>query len=151
MLTDLLPVVLLLLVPVLAGSAICLGELRNLHFGRASTRWPTAPGEVLTAEIHRGGPGNGDEAAAVAYAYHVAGRRYVSRRLSYTGWGASDRWQVVQQFPPGTAVVVAYDAEAPARAVLRPGVSRGTFVRLALGGALLFGPLGLLAAAVLTS
>jgi hypothetical protein len=108
--------------------------------GNASRSWPTVPGRVLSSEIRRGQKGN--ISPAITYRYAIAGKDYTGTRASFAGTtGQAESSRLVNAFPVGAAVSVAYDPADPASAVLEVG-AKGT------RGMMMFGILMMVLAAV---
>jgi hypothetical protein len=113
-----------------------------------STRWPAAPGEVLSAKI---ASRDGRPHPLVRYTYQVGGKAYTAARISFhsttslplPGLPAETAEAVLARYPAGKSMPVYYDPAAPDRAVLEPGAGPGAYLPAAVGG--LFFILGLLA------
>ena len=131
----------------LVGAHLTLSFARDLVHGRASRRWPQAPGRVVGWGGHAGSASAHDSTAALTYEYEVAGRTYTSRRVDYVGHAGIDAGAVLARYALGADVVVHYDPLTPDRAVLQPGIGVGNVVRLALVLPVLAAGLALLATA----
>lgn len=107
--------------------------------------WDTAPGTVLTSQVHsqRGSKGGSTHACRVVYAFEVAGRRYEGRKLDMLEVHSSGRgaFEDQAQFAPGTACVVHYNPGDPSESCLRPGPGALQIVFLSIGTLLLGGAL----------
>src|SRR5262249_20224359 len=129
-----------LFLPCIGLLGCCLGGIvldvsRNLVNGAASNTWPTAEGKVISSNVRtskRQLPRSGiDETvyqADVHYEYAVAGRRYSSSRVSFSGYGPGDRSHadnIVNRYPAGSPVTVFYSPDAPETSVLERGVTWG--------------------------
>jgi len=89
---------------------------------QASLRWPTVPGRIVDSRLIQTRDADGDAAptAAVTYAYAAGGVALQGNRVSI---GGRDARAVVERYPAGTDVQVAYDPNKPSSAVLEPGGS----------------------------
>jgi len=98
---------------------------------QASLRWPTVPGRIVDSRLIQTRDADGDAAptAAVTYAYAAGGLTLQGNRVSI---GGRDARSVVEKYPAGTDVQVAYDPNKPSSAVLEPG-GAGMNALLALG------------------
>ena len=91
--------------------------------GNASLSWPTVPGKVLKSEARRGAKGS--TLTDLKYGYSVAAVEYIGTLANFAGTTtAADSKRIVQQYPVGARVTVAYDPDHPSIAVLEPGSSR---------------------------
>jgi len=95
---------------------------------KRSERWPTTDG-VISANwlkvIHNTKNGSNFYRPEIEYHYRVAGKDYVSARISF-GFGDSYvslpvAQQVLDRYPMRAAVKVSYDPADPPFAVLQPG------------------------------
>ena len=96
-----------------------------------ATRYAVTEG-VITSSRETTDPhsdGLATHGIAVSYTYDVQGRGFVGDHYyADDDWGSSSGdWaeQIVRGLPPGARVPVYYPPDAPARAVLRPGVTGG--------------------------
>ncbi len=123
--------------------ALALGHaLQQIRRGRSTRNWPVVAGRIaartlspfpLIIPIARG---------AFRYTYRVGNVEYAGRRIRFgsdIAFAIPDpaRTWLGQAYPPGAAVEVAYDPHNPADAVLRTGVSPGTYVIAACAAAML--------------
>jgi hypothetical protein len=128
------------------GSFLSAGFIRDLYFALKSKQWPTIAGSVTEVDIVHGTSVRASyDSALVGYEYHVRGIRYTSRRIDYAGRGAGamSALNYFRHYHEGQSVVVHYDPNEPARAVLETGLRLGNFLRLlfsfvVLGFGLLF-------------
>lgn len=146
----------------LAGLVTLFIGLRRLLAAAATSRWPSVPGTVLTAQVveevsRRASEDDGDGdapqrvihtfRAAVTYRYTVDGKVLEGSKIATDAIDSSDpegAQDLVRGLPPQTAVDVFYDPAQPAKSVLRPGISRASAIVPAVGVGLV-----LLAAALL--
>ena len=122
-----------------SGIPLTHAEVRNVRLGLASRDWVLVPGVVLDRRLHLGGLQGGDETGLILYRYEVAGSTYLSNRVDYSGRATavfSGNERTLKAFPVGMPVEVRVDPHDPSRAVLHPGISGGTIVRLLIGLAL---------------
>ena len=105
---------------VLVADAVALWT--TYHQTRAS-RFPTTDGVITRSAVKTDRDKDGVYRLDVAYEYEVGGRRYTGTRYSYTEIGTNtEAWDRIRdQLPVGTRVSVAYDPDAPAESLLRPG------------------------------
>ena len=113
---------------------------------KASTNWPTTKGVVLKSKVktHRSNNSNSSTYSAdITYRYQVEGQDYECS----TVWFGSDvstsnrslARNTVKKYPVDKQVVIYYDPQKPAAAVLEPGVFKTTYFYY-LFGWLLMGP-----------
>jgi hypothetical protein len=130
----------LMLVACVVGGIVitCMG-FASAFEAWASRSWPLAGGHIVSSQVltesdERGKP---SYRPAIRYTYEVAGQTLEGTRV-WTEDGVSwpDRspaQRVVDRYPAGQAVSVAYDAANPKRALLEPGFQLTTFTAVALG------------------
>jgi hypothetical protein len=113
-----------------------------------TARWPTASGTILTSFMRdtivyrssRAGARRSVESfLAVTYAYTVDGRQYIGSRLSVLP-PRSSRAKLAD-YPPGRAVVVHYDPNNRAEAVIDTSMPWTSVMHVALGSLLVVGTL----------
>ena len=112
-------------------------EAVRLWLGLASAAWPVAEGQVLRARIESR-TDRDDEGVShdrfvpiVRYRYWVAGRDYEATRLSFRSLWAYDYEGIATELAgvvTGQSCRVHHHPRFPALAVLRPGVSRWSYV-----------------------
>jgi hypothetical protein len=130
------PIVAILVTPLaLAWLVYSVVALLNSHI---TTRWPTAPGKILSfvpkkRATDRYSVALGLSKPQVTYTYEVFGVRYVNNHLSF----GPDRDQEghdprPEQYSAGTPVLVSYDPKNPARSVLETGTSSTTYLHMVL-------------------
>ncbi len=87
---------------------------------QATSRWPSTPGCVVTADVYvyRDKDMNQSETVRVTYDYSVAGAALRGTRISLTGSGSGSTKVKLARYRPGAAVNVFYDPHNPSSAVL---------------------------------
>ena len=126
--------VLIVMIVLLLVAAIA--EVRLIHRGRSSYRWPTAKGKVIDLEvvgIQRGKTGSSSFRPTIRYRYQVSGREYQGDRIRVTfapvvrvsdeAATLHEASSVLDGYYPGAPVAVYYDPRDPKYSLLRPGVS----------------------------
>jgi hypothetical protein len=114
---------------VACGFVASISVISNLADARAASRWPTAPGTVLSsrAESRRiltqtgGSQTTTVWSPLVEYSYRVGERSYHGSRVAFGPEVAGGRdlaEQTVQRYPEGATVSVHYDPSNPAHATL---------------------------------
>lgn len=105
-----------------------------------STGWAHTDGTIRDSELVTVEQRDGSilYRAHIVYAYSVNGREYEAERIRFgTEESASSvqdraaRW--VEAYPPGKQVIVYYDPQSPADAVLEPGAYEDAYVLLVFG------------------
>ena len=124
-----------------AGGGLLLYGVRLIRQGQASRSWPTAPGVVRASRIRVGesrGSSRPTRSVHVEYAYAVGGTERVSQRAGF-GDPLTDEGMraMVERYPEGKRVTVAYDPADPGRAVLEPGVQGIAYWALFIGAVFL--------------
>ena len=90
----------------------------------AATRWPSAPGHILTAKRERTGNRWIRYSPRVTYSYEVMGTTYTGSRISFGGDSTSFEdvaEDEVKRYSSGRAITVRYHPSKPARSVLEAG------------------------------
>jgi hypothetical protein len=95
---------------------------KKLRFAKKSSTWPTTPGVVTAAEriklAWRTQP-------RVSFSYDVGGKAYTSSKVSFADVvPARETEPILSRYPLHHPVVVHYQPEDPALAVLEPGPNR---------------------------
>lgn len=98
--------------------------VRTIRDGWVSQSWPIVQGTIVSSAVVQ------DEKlykTDVQFAYEVAGRSYKADTISFSlrGVSSSDKsgaQAIVDRYPPGKAVQVAYDPSNRANGVLEPGI-----------------------------
>ncbi len=114
----------------IAALFFILVHVRAQNAARRARAWPVAPGIVeVSRTARRWGLGNGVWAAGlwyvpeITYRYEVNGRVRSGDRVFLSDTGFSKRRQaqeVIDRYPPGSAVSVLYNPANPKRACLEP-------------------------------
>lgn len=105
--------------------------LRSWLHARASQRWRTTPGRIVSATRKelRGRPPQ--YLTRVSYAYTVDGREYESGSIRFADQGSfndAEAQAILDRYKPGTEVTVHYDPARPSRAVLEPFLDAKSFL-----------------------
>lgn len=119
---------------VACGLVASVSVISNLAETRAASRWPTAPGTVLSsrAESRRslthtgGGQTMTVWSPLVEYSYRVGDRSYHGSRVAFGPEVAGARdlaEQTVQRYPAGATVSVHYDPANPSHATLETAMA----------------------------
>lgn len=119
---------------VACGLVASVSVISNLAETRAASRWPTAPGTVLSsrAESRRTLTQTGGSQTTtvwsplVEYSYHVGERSYHGSRVAFGPEVAGARdlaEQTVQRYPAGATVSVHYDPSNPSHATLETAMA----------------------------
>ena len=114
----------------------------TLENSQASKNWPTVSGVVKTSEVSQSKSRDSNSrmySPHVTFEYEVDGHTFVSSKVavsSGSGWSSSESsssYQVVNKYPQGSAVKVAYDPEDPSYAVLETGTNLTAYIYYYLG------------------
>jgi hypothetical protein len=111
---------------------------RNIQMAVASEKWPTAPGTVISVDTTRDATRETRKSPSIVtfntrtvIQYAVNGREYTTDVLFFgQTLGSGDKSDAALQrlrYPVGQAVMVSYDPERPATAVMRPGLHAAAF------------------------
>jgi len=131
--------------PFIIAGAILLGfGLLGVIRARASTEWPTARGEIVSASVERhqrSGTGAGRSGgttyhAEVLYDFSIEGTKYSGTRVAFGDYGASDAAHarnIVNRYPKGERVSVHYMPDNPEVCVLEPGTKVQTWLLAGIG------------------
>jgi hypothetical protein len=127
--------------------------LKSLELARASTGWPTTPGQIVSSRVieHRQTNEDGDPHTSywvqVRYAYMVNGISYSSERVNLGVGGGGDSpagaQRVVSRYPAGSRATVYYDPQNPQEALLEPGEGMAVWLPLWMAGGALLAAVGL--------
>jgi hypothetical protein len=131
-----------LTIALLIGAGFCAfityWVVEAMRDGWASRSWPVTQGTIVLSQVIK------DEShkkavyrADVQFTYEVSGRAYRGNRISFSLEGVSSAdetgaQRLVEQYPPGKVVSVAYDPSNAVNAVLEPGVRAVSFLILFL-------------------
>ena len=114
----------------IAGAVtLCFG-VRGVVRARASVRWPTADGKVVSSSVESdhssGGNGGGTTyQAEILYEFSVDGTIYNGNRVAYGDYGSSNpshARNIVNQYPVGKELTVYYMPSEPEESLLEPGM-----------------------------
>ena len=117
-------------------------SIRAWRTSRAQATWPSVPGVVRSAAVHRAGfdRERDNYHPRIAYDYTVDGRQFAGEWTGIAGGqgyltrrGAE---KLAAQFPPGATVPLHYDPADPSRSTLRRGKACCATVFMAALGAL---------------
>lgn len=132
-----LGMILFLALFLIVGVLITIWGWRTLQNARVSESWPTVSGEVTRSAIREEYDEDGTVYYAdVVYEYVAADKRYSNDRVSFGEYGSSNRRhaiEIVERYPSGRIVTVAYDPDDPGTAVLEPGVTWSSYLILGIG------------------
>lgn len=130
------------LVFVILGLVVSLISYRRLSVGRASTNWPSVPGQIISSEVKTIEHVAERKRAYVTYraeisfGYDVNGRHWVSSQplidqpeKTY----AAEARALVAKYPAGAGVRVYYDPANPSLSVLERGALPSTYVAFGFG------------------
>lgn len=124
---------------VFVGVEVIVMMLVMASLGRASWRWPRAPGRILQSYVQQ--TGNGDYRTCISYRYQADGTDYECDTIGYFGKtisGMRDSYEIyradVLRFPIGLEVDVFYDPSQPPVAVLERGANPGDVAACCLFG-----------------
>lgn len=132
------------------GGGILCWTAANVVDALASRRWPQVRGTIIASKLQRSRDSEGGYSYRpdVSYRYAVKGKEFVARRTRFGDWlklgwpGVADR--VVRRYPVGAAILVHYNPQDPAEAVLEPGLNGLLFGGAAFGATFtLFGILAM--------
>lgn len=121
----------------IVGGVVLFTGGRALWDARASSSWPTVAGIVAASEVesHSGDDGI-TYSAEVMYDYEVGKVKYSSNRIAFGDYGSSNPGRargIVNRYPKGADVTVAYQPADPGKSVLEVGVQWQAFFMPAFG------------------
>lgn len=95
---------------------------KNIEMAKASAAWPRVSGTIIAAEpvkvMFRKQP-------RVTFSYSVNGAPFTSQRISFAaGYPPRETDVILNRYPIGKEVMVAYAPDNPAQAVLETGSNR---------------------------
>jgi hypothetical protein len=122
----------------LIGAGLTIWGWNILQNARASASWPTAEGVVLSSEVTLSTDADGSDSYSpeVTYRYLALDSSYENRTIKFgeNSYGNRRKAQdIAAGYPVGKSVTVYFDPESPARSVLEPGVSGGSYLVLGIG------------------
>jgi hypothetical protein len=104
---------------------------------KATNKWPTVEGVVLSAEVTtHDSDGTTMYKPVITYKYSVGGKEYSCPKVSFSDYSSSNSdyaYETVNKYPKGTKVTVFYNPQKPYKAILEPGVGFFTYLPLGLG------------------
>lgn len=109
----------------------------------ASSRWPTATGEIIESSVNCWGDGDVPAArhqAKIVYRYTVRGQEYEGGRISFrepenpVKSRPEHPDELVSRYPVRKNVTVFYDPRDPSFAVLEPGAGAAAYAPVVMGG-----------------
>jgi Protein of unknown function (DUF3592) len=123
-----------------AAAAIFVWDVGKLRQAHDSQAWPQATGIVTRSFVD---DRRSEQRPHVEYTYSVAGNLYTSGQISFDIFdkpGGEGRIETIMaRYPTGLSVTVYYDPDAPATAILEPGVYSPFLLPLLFGSIFLFG------------
>lgn len=99
------------------GTIAAVSSIYDVSAGLASSDWPTAEGEILKAQRHRGKSKNKKR---FEYRYTVEGIEHTNTRAAFVRPPYID--PLYKKYRAGQTVQVHYDPTNPVRSVVEPGV-----------------------------
>lgn len=132
---------------IFVGGIVFIIGVMNLRKARASSRWPTTEGKVISTTILRDRSSSSNSSSMtsssqyvykpeVAFEYHVAGERYLSNTVSFGDYASSNISHaegVIAKYSEGTEVKVYYNQEHPEEAVLDTTQGCGVWLMAIIG------------------
>ncbi len=115
------------LIVLAAGVGLLIFASRSKKKADLSQGWPSVTGKVLATSVRESRNNEEDRVTVsyypeVVYQYEVGGRDYSSKRINFGGLIAQKNAEVVkkvlEQYPVGSTLLVYYDAQNPAEAVI---------------------------------
>jgi hypothetical protein len=102
---------------------------------KASAGWLPAPGRVLSCSVSRYRDSDNDpvEEIAIAYQYSVGGAVLQGNRVGFGKSGTGGVKATVARYPAGKDVMVFYDPQKPAAAVLERNIAGSNIVLPMMG------------------
>lgn len=122
---------------IVGGIALYFGVQAVMN-AKASSDWPTVEGVVKISEVVSQSSDDGvTYKAEVMYSYVVEDMKYSSNNVAFGGFSSSDpsdAQEIVNKYPAGTIVTVAYDPSEPKESTLETGTTGGTYLMAIIGG-----------------
>jgi len=110
---------------------------RILSNASISTNWPSVSGQITQSRIRVEHDEDGTTYYAdVVFEYVAADKRYTGDTVNFGEYGSSNEnhaAEIVSRYPVGREVLVTYDPDDPATAVLEPGVTLSSYMVLGIG------------------
>jgi hypothetical protein len=123
----------------LIGIVVATAGMISLQPALRSVRWPSVPGEVISAKIIQQ---DGRQQLQLRYRYRIGDKVYTGRRISYHGGRSlpglpgEQASAALKRYQPGSMPRVYYDPADPGRTVLEPGAGAAIYLPLGIGGLL---------------
>lgn len=119
------------------GVALSLYGWRIVQNASMSKNWPTTQGEITASSVDESHDDDGTSYGAnVQYTYVADDQRYSSSTVSFGQYSSSNRnhaQEIVDRYPVGKLVIVSYDPNNPATAVLEPGRTTSSYFLFIMG------------------
>jgi hypothetical protein len=120
------------------GAGLSFWGWNILQNARASASWPTAEGVVISSEVSLSTDADGSDSYSpeVTYRYPALDSNYENNTIKFgeNSYGNRRKAQgIAAEYPVGKSVTVYFDPDSPARSVLEPGVSAGSYLVLGIG------------------
>jgi len=129
---------------IIVGSFVAYLGLRDISQARASKRWQSVDGVIVSSDLAvQNDQGSTLYRADIQYTYTLNGRAFTGERVHFGDLSTSDRkpvFDILLKYPKDARVVVFYNPEDPAQTVLEPGFHGANWFLPALGaGFFIFG------------
>ncbi len=110
----------------------------TLRDARASSEWPSVPGQIIRSEVatHRSSDKT-TYSADIAFRYQVKGVDHECDNVAFgtlSSNNSSPARQVTKRYPVGREVDVFYDPNDPGKGVLEPGTTFKSYFMLGFSG-----------------
>ena len=120
------------------GVVLLLSSVRMVHTTLGARRWPQADGIVTHSAVAEDAAASGGTIywPAITYRYQVAGTTYTSSQYSFTpskSSGKAREAEIAARYPVDTPVVVQYNPQNPAQAVLETRIGGGIIFGFFMG------------------
>jgi uncharacterized protein DUF3592 len=113
-----------------ATSVVCLwqakADLDLRALSNESRAWPSAPGEIIEAQLDRSSGRGPSVGASVRYRFIVGEKTFEGRNIAFDGPREAAAEDAVRRYRPGTKVRVLYRPRAPSTSVLELPPSSGS-------------------------
>jgi hypothetical protein len=122
---------------VILGLVLLFIFFRNLAKVRASQGWPAVQGTVIESWVRRSQSTDSDGSVShsyypeIRYLYQVMGSEYQGDKIAFgpkTGGSRSRAEKAIAKYPAGANVMVYYQPDKPAKAVLERTISKVSLV-----------------------
>ena len=128
---------------VVVGVVLSIIGTKSLNNAKENLEWPKTQGKIITSEmdIKRTKTGNSNSwrneySARILYNYEVNGSPYTSNKTKFINTISKkhqDIKPILSRYKVGTDVSVYYKPSDPETAVLKPGVTKETYIPLGIG------------------